>query len=342
MAPVGRTIARRAAGRYKQPGNRLRSLDLAAGATGRDTDKWPSSSAAWCRPSASSRWRRRASSISISSASRSIGSIASSRTSPVYMQVSRDGLVFHLSEHHGDGTPGSIAYVYMTGVEDLHRELIGKQVPAQPPRLAEAGLGHAGGAGGRSVQQPHHLRRADRQARRMSASLDARASRSRNRPPRARARDGGRALRQGAGASRRPALAAAEGFRQAHRRHHRHRHGAARQISARRPVVRRRAGDASRHVGLVPRREERRRRARPGRFHHERSKLAAHDHVVFHMSSGAVVSFNDPRRFGSMKLVARARDRSGAAAALARAGAARQRIRCRDAGAARARARRPA
>jgi formamidopyrimidine-DNA glycosylase len=28
-----------------------------------------------------------------------------------------------------------------------------------------------------------------------------------------------------------------------------------------------------------------------------------HDHVVFHMSSGAVVTFNDPRRFGFMDLV---------------------------------------
>jgi formamidopyrimidine-DNA glycosylase len=43
----------------------------------------------------------------------------------------------------------------------------------------------------------------------------------------------------------------------------------------------------------------------PGQFHHERSKQAAHDHVVFQMSSGATVSFNDPRRFGSMHLVAR-------------------------------------
>jgi Glyoxalase superfamily protein len=42
---------------------------------------------------------------------------------PVYMQVSRDGLVLHLSEHHGDGTPGSVAYVAMTGIETLHREL---------------------------------------------------------------------------------------------------------------------------------------------------------------------------------------------------------------------------
>jgi formamidopyrimidine-DNA glycosylase len=42
-----------------------------------------------------------------------------------------------------------------------------------------------------------------------------------------------------------------------------------------------------------------------GRYHHERRKHVAHDHVVFHMSSGASVTFNDPRRFGSMKLVAR-------------------------------------
>ena len=42
-----------------------------------------------------------------------------------------------------------------------------------------------------------------------------------------------------------------------------------------------------------------------GEFHHPRSEDRAHDHVVFYMASGAVVSFNDPRRFGSMKIVAR-------------------------------------
>jgi formamidopyrimidine-DNA glycosylase len=47
--------------------------------------------------------------------------------------------------------------------------------------------------------------------------------------------------------------------------------------------------------------------AKPGVYYHERSKSTAHDHVVFHMSNGEVVTFNDPRRFGSMKLVARAR-----------------------------------
>jgi formamidopyrimidine-DNA glycosylase len=47
--------------------------------------------------------------------------------------------------------------------------------------------------------------------------------------------------------------------------------------------------------------------ARIAKYHHEKSKSAAHDHVVFHMSSGVTVIFNDPRRFGSMKLVPRAK-----------------------------------
>ncbi len=46
--------------------------------------------------------------------------------------------------------------------------------------------------------------------------------------------------------------------------------------------------------------------SRPGVYYHERSKSTAHDHVVFHMSNGDTVTFNDPRRFGSMKLVPRA------------------------------------
>jgi formamidopyrimidine-DNA glycosylase len=44
----------------------------------------------------------------------------------------------------------------------------------------------------------------------------------------------------------------------------------------------------------------------PGDFHHPRSEERTHDHVVFHMSSGARIAFNDPRRFGLMLLVPRA------------------------------------
>lgn len=43
--------------------------------------------------------------------------------------------------------------------------------------------------------------------------------------------------------------------------------------------------------------------ATPGVFYHARGAARAHDHVVFHMSSGATVTFNDPRRFGLMELV---------------------------------------
>jgi formamidopyrimidine-DNA glycosylase len=45
----------------------------------------------------------------------------------------------------------------------------------------------------------------------------------------------------------------------------------------------------------------------PGGYYHERSQHVAHDHVIFHMSSGAVATFNDPRRFGFMKIVARSK-----------------------------------
>jgi formamidopyrimidine-DNA glycosylase len=44
----------------------------------------------------------------------------------------------------------------------------------------------------------------------------------------------------------------------------------------------------------------------PGAYYHARPRQGAHDHVEFHMSSGAVIAFNDPRRFGMMKLVSRA------------------------------------
>jgi hypothetical protein len=56
-------------------------------------------------------------------------------TAPVYMQVSRGGVALHLSEHHGDGTPGSVAYVHTKGVAELHRELIDKKYRHNRPDL---------------------------------------------------------------------------------------------------------------------------------------------------------------------------------------------------------------
>lgn len=42
---------------------------------------------------------------------------------PLYMQVSRSGVTLHLSQHHGDGTPGSHVYIRGTGIAALAKEL---------------------------------------------------------------------------------------------------------------------------------------------------------------------------------------------------------------------------
>ena len=41
-----------------------------------------------------------------------------------------------------------------------------------------------------------------------------------------------------------------------------------------------------------------------GRFVHEHPAVEKHDHVVFDMGSGARITYNDPRRFGAMDLLA--------------------------------------
>ena len=59
-----------------------------------------------------------------------------SEGAPLYMQVSRGPLVLHLSEHHGDGTPGSAVYIETQGVRALHAELRGRTTPPSTPASA--------------------------------------------------------------------------------------------------------------------------------------------------------------------------------------------------------------
>lgn len=56
---------------------------------------------------------------------------------PLYMQVSRDGLILHLSEHYGDGTPGSHFRVDIQGVRAFHAELTAKGYSYYRPGLNE-------------------------------------------------------------------------------------------------------------------------------------------------------------------------------------------------------------
>lgn len=54
---------------------------------------------------------------------------------PLYMQVSRGGLVLHLSEHYGDSNPGSAVYIRATGLAELHQELCAKDYKYLKPGL---------------------------------------------------------------------------------------------------------------------------------------------------------------------------------------------------------------
>jgi uncharacterized glyoxalase superfamily protein PhnB len=54
---------------------------------------------------------------------------------PLYRQVSRDGLILHLSEHHGDGSPGARLRVMMDGVAAFHREITSRGYRYMRPGL---------------------------------------------------------------------------------------------------------------------------------------------------------------------------------------------------------------
>jgi hypothetical protein len=54
---------------------------------------------------------------------------------PLYVQVSRAGLTLHLSEHHGDASPGSTAFVTMSGVHAYQKELAGKNYAYMKPGI---------------------------------------------------------------------------------------------------------------------------------------------------------------------------------------------------------------
>jgi catechol 2,3-dioxygenase-like lactoylglutathione lyase family enzyme len=54
---------------------------------------------------------------------------------PLYRQVTRGNLILHLSEHHGDGSPGARIRVIMQGVEAFHREISAKGYRYMRPGL---------------------------------------------------------------------------------------------------------------------------------------------------------------------------------------------------------------
>ena len=56
---------------------------------------------------------------------------------PLYFQVTRDGCVLHLSEHHGDCCPGAAMRIEVGDVDAFHTELVSKHSKHGHPNIAD-------------------------------------------------------------------------------------------------------------------------------------------------------------------------------------------------------------
>ena len=56
---------------------------------------------------------------------------------PLYMQVSRDGSVLHLSEHYGDASPGAAIRIDTAELDAFHAELTAKRYKYARPGINE-------------------------------------------------------------------------------------------------------------------------------------------------------------------------------------------------------------
>ncbi|MDI3270787.1 glyoxalase superfamily protein [Pseudomonas sp. MDT1-16] len=54
---------------------------------------------------------------------------------PLYLQVSRGECVLHLSEHHGDSTPGSALRIETDELEVFLHQLLAKEYPFARPQI---------------------------------------------------------------------------------------------------------------------------------------------------------------------------------------------------------------
>ena len=60
---------------------------------------------------------------------------------PLYMQVSKDGCVIHLSEHHGDCCPGAAMRIETNELEAFHAHLVAKGYKNAQPAIEDTPWG---------------------------------------------------------------------------------------------------------------------------------------------------------------------------------------------------------
>ena len=56
---------------------------------------------------------------------------------PLYMQISKDACVLHLSEHHGDSSPGAALRIPSDDLEAFHEQLAAKQYRFARPGIQD-------------------------------------------------------------------------------------------------------------------------------------------------------------------------------------------------------------
>ncbi|HET9746351.1 MAG TPA: glyoxalase superfamily protein [Chitinophagaceae bacterium] len=60
---------------------------------------------------------------------------------PYYIGISRDDVQLHLSEHHGDATPGSKVFIICNDIKKFHEELQSRPYKYYRPALVETFYG---------------------------------------------------------------------------------------------------------------------------------------------------------------------------------------------------------
>jgi catechol 2,3-dioxygenase-like lactoylglutathione lyase family enzyme len=60
---------------------------------------------------------------------------------PIYLQIRRSDLILHLTEHHGDASPGANIFVPVDDIDALNAELLAKNYTYAKPNIQNQGWG---------------------------------------------------------------------------------------------------------------------------------------------------------------------------------------------------------
>jgi len=60
---------------------------------------------------------------------------------PIYLQISLDGIKLHLSEHHGDCSPGAHIHINCSGLKEFHKSITDKKYKYNRPGLEKTFYG---------------------------------------------------------------------------------------------------------------------------------------------------------------------------------------------------------